>query len=66
MPNSLSLIYKMYHFYENNWTQVYNKTFLYKKYKIAFRLMQISKKKTLQNVSFMENLLLNVQVYKPV
>lgn len=44
MPNSLSLIYKMYHFYENNWTQVYNKTFLYKKYKIAFRLMQVSKK----------------------
>lgn len=44
MPNSLSLIYKMYHFYENNWTQVYNKTFLYKKYKIALRLMQISKK----------------------
>lgn len=31
MPNPLSLIYKMYHFYENNWTQVYNKTFLYKK-----------------------------------
>lgn len=31
MPNPLSLIYKIYHFYENNWTQVYNKIFLYKK-----------------------------------
>lgn len=42
------------------------KHFYTKRYKIAFKLMQISKK-TLQNVSFMEDLLLlNVQVYKPV
>lgn len=44
MPNTHSLIYKMYHFYENNWTQVYNKIFYTKRYKIAFRLMQVSKK----------------------
>lgn len=37
-----------------------------KRYKIAFRLMQISKK-TLQNVSFVEDLLLlNIQVYEAV
>lgn len=31
MPNPLSHIYKMYQIYENNWTQLYNKTILYKK-----------------------------------
>lgn len=42
------------------------KHFYTKRYKTAFKLMQISKK-PLQNVSFMADLLLvNVQVYKPV
>lgn len=44
MPNPLSLIYKMHHFYENNWTQYITKYFYTKRYKIAFRLMQVSKK----------------------
>lgn len=42
------------------------KHFYTKRYKIAFKLMQVGKK-PLQNVSFVEYLLLlNVQVYKPV
>lgn len=31
MRNPLSHIYKMHQIYENNWTQLYNKTILYTK-----------------------------------
>lgn len=53
MPNPLSHIYKMYQIYENNWTQLYNKTILYKKVQecIQINTNKSKIKKTLQNVS---------------
>lgn len=67
MPNPLSHIYKMHQIYENNWTQLYNKTILYKKVQDCARINTNKSKKTLQNVSFIEDLfLLNLQVYKTV
>jgi len=62
MPNPLSHIYKMYQIYENNWIQLYNKTILYKKVQDCIQMN--TRKKTLQNVPFLEDLfLLNLQVY---
>jgi len=62
MPNPLSHIYKMYQIYENNWIQLYNKTILYKKVQDCIQIS--TRKKTLQNVPFLEDLfLLNLQVY---
>lgn len=67
MPNPLSHIYKMYQIYENNWTQLYNKTILYKKVQDRIQINTNKSKKLLQNVSFVEDLfLLNLQVYKTV
>lgn len=64
MPNTLSHIYKMYQIYENNWTQLYNKTIFYKKVQDC---IQINTNKiilkTLWNALFTEDLfLLNLQV----
>lgn len=58
MPNPLSHIYKMYQIYENNWTQLYNKTILYKKVQDCIQINTSKSKKTLQNVSFIEDLFL--------
>lgn len=68
MPQPLSDIYKMYQIYENNWTQLYNKTILYKKLQDCIQMnTNKSKKKnpTLQNVLFIEDLSL-LQVHKTV
>lgn len=52
MPNPLSHIYKMYQIYENNWTQLYNKTILYKKVQDCIQInTNKSKKKNLQKMS---------------
>lgn len=67
MPNPLSHIYKMHQIYENNWTQLYNKTILYKKVQDCVQINTNKSKKTLQNFSFIEDLfLLNLQIYKTV
>lgn len=69
MPNPLSHIYKMYQIYENNWTQLYNKTILYKKVQdcIQINTNKSKKKQTSKNVSLIEDLfLLNLQIYKTV
>lgn len=46
MPNPLSHIYKMYQIYENNWTQLYNKTILYKKLQVCIQVNTNKSKKT--------------------
>lgn len=69
MPKPLSHIYKMYQFYENNWTQLYNKTILYKKLQVCIQVNtnKSKKTKTLQNVLFIEDLfLLDLEVHKTI
>lgn len=47
MPNPLSHIYKIYQIYENNWTQLYNKTILYKKVQDCIQINKNKSKKPL-------------------
>lgn len=46
MANPLSHIYKMHQIYENNWTQLYNKTILYKKVQDCIQINTNKSKKT--------------------
>lgn len=51
MPQPLSDIYKMYQIYENNWTQLYNKTILYKKLQDCIQMNTNKSKKKKPNPS---------------